>query len=860
VETTRVDSSRWERVQAVFHAVSDLPPTEQSAALERECAGDADLLRDVQGMLDQDRGASLLIDRPVALVAETLVNARPDYPEIGPYHVEHVLGEGGMGTVFFASRADLGSVAAIKILRDAWVSPARRARFAAEQRTLARLSHPNIARLFDADTLPDGTPYFVMEFVDGVPLDRYCEQHRCTIRERLELFGSVCGAVQFAHRQAVIHRDLKPSNILVTDEGTVKLLDFGIAKDSAGLDEASAERTRTAVRLLTPAYASPEQLLGEHTGIATDVYSLGVVLYQLLTGRLPFDAETRALDREPSKASLAASGAAQWDDLDVLCLTAMHRDPQKRYGSVEALARDVAHYLAGEPLEARPDSVGYRLAKFVRRRRAAVAAGSAVVVTIAVLVGFFLVRLAAERNAALAEAARAHRIERFMLNLFQGGDKEAGPANDLRVSALLDRGAQEAAILDRDPAVQRDLYRTLGELYQKLGKLDRAESLLNASLAKQGRGDLEVESIVALGLLRADQARFEEAERLVREGLEKSRKALPAGHPAIAAATDALGRVLEEKGAYDQAIPVLTEAVRMRSADGHSSAELAASLYELANVHFYAGHYDESRKLNERVLAIHRQVYGERHPRVAEVLVNLGAIEQERGNYQVAERFHRQALEITRAFYGEEHYRTAANMTAVARALVFEDRYDEAMVLLRSAVTIQEKVFGPDHPRVASALNELGNVAIRRAQYAEAKTTFARVAGIYRKVHGDKHYLIGTALSNLGSTFMADKDNREAERLFRQALAMYDATLGQQHLNTAIAHIKLGRSLLRQKRYREAEPETLAGYRVLKGQANPAVSFLNAARSDLAEAYAALGQNDQAEEFRREIAQVKAPR
>lgn len=884
-----MDASRWERIQNLFHAVSDLAPPHRLAVLRAECAADPAMADEVLAMLAADGQVSELLDGGMERLVERVMVAPvipPEaYQQVGPYRIQRVLGEGGMGTVFLGERADLGSVAAIKILRDAWISPARRERFSAEQRTLARLDHPNIARLLDADTLPDGTPFFVMEYVDGAPLDEhYCDRHECLIPERLRLFRSVCEAVQFAHQHAIIHRDLKPSNILVTPEGTVKLLDFGIAKHLDSLD-AVADLTRTGLRLMTPAYASPEQIRGERAALHTDVYSLGVVLYQLLTGRLPFDisdhtsAEAalllverdpvrpslvarRVMENSPHARQLLAASESAWADLDVLCLTAMHKDVQRRYVSAEALIRDVDHYLRGEPLEARPDTLGYRLGKFTRRHRRAVAASVAAVVAITALVVFFTVRLAAERNAALAEAERTQRIQRFMMSLFQGGDTEAGPAKDLRVATLIERGWQEARTLDQDPAIQAELYETLGEIYRKLGSLDQAGVLLNSALERRramaGNNQASVaESLVALGLLRADQARLDDAERLTRAGLELSKSSLRPGHPSVAAATDALGRVLEEKGKYDQAIPVLEEAVRLRSAPDASQADLASSLYELANVYFYAGRYPQSEKLNQRVLAMSRQIYGERHPRVAEALINLGAIQQDLGHYPEAEQFHRQALRITRAFYGEDHYRTASNLTMLARALVFQKRQAEAEDLLRQALAIQERVFGKVHPRVASALNDLGTLAIARHQYGDAKAAFRRVIDIYRAVYAGKHYLIGTAISNLGSVYLAERDHVQAEGFFRRALAMYTQTLAPDHMNIGIARIKLGRTLLRQHRYQQAETETTAGYLILKKQANPAVSWLNSARADLAEVYDALRQPEKAAAFRTEIAQIQ---
>ena len=388
-----MDGTRWQKIQAVFHEATELSEAERDDFVRINCAADEQLASEVLAMLQHDSHGKGLLDRDLAETAQKTIAWDPlAGKNFGPYKIVRLLGEGGMGVVYLAERTDLRSQVAIKVLRDAWLSPARRGRFAVEQRTLAQLNHPLIARLYDAAFLPDGTPYFVMEYIDGVPLTEYCRNNNCSIDERLRLFRSVCEAVQHAHGHAVIHRDLKPSNILVNADGSVHLLDFGIAKEVESLD-LPVDQTITGLRLMTPAYAAPEQVRGDRIGIRTDVYSLGVILYELLTNELPFDlsnltpAEAASIiaDYEPGKPSAAvrrtgpqsdsnASELSQiaWADLDVLCLTAMHKDPQRRYASVEALMRDVEHYMDGEPLEARPDSLGYRAGKFLRRNRRAV--------------------------------------------------------------------------------------------------------------------------------------------------------------------------------------------------------------------------------------------------------------------------------------------------------------------------------------------------------------------------------------------------------------------------------------------------------------------------------------------------------
>ena len=878
--TTPMDTTRWRRIQSIFHEAADLPATERQPFLEAACDDDEKLIEEITAMLDADDQGGSLLDRDMAQVAhQMLAGADPASggKEFGPYTLKRILGEGGMGVVYLAVRKDLGNEVAIKILRDAWLSPARRERFASEQRLLAQLNHPSIARLYDADTLPDGTPWFVMEYVEGLPLTDYCQQHKCSITRRLQLFRQVCEAVQYAHAHAVIHRDLKPSNIFVKSDGSVRLLDFGIAKQLESLDT-PVNQTLTIMRLMTPAYAAPEQIRGESLGVHTDVYSLGVILFQLLTNRLPFDlsnltpgeAASIVAEHEPGKPSSAAESSQRseisenaWADLDVLCLTAMHKDPQRRYRSAEALTRDIDHYLAGEPLEARPDSLRYRTAKFVRRNRRAVVSTALVFAVLIGLITFFTLRLAKARDTALAEAAQTQRIQQFMTNLFQGGDEAAGPADNLRVATLLDRGVQEAQSLSSDPKIQAELYQSLGTIYQKLGKYGEANTLLQSALDRRkhlyGDDSPEVaESLTALGLLRLDQAHMDDAEQLTHQGLEMAKRDLPPDHPAIAKANLAYGTVLAQRGSYDQAIQVLNQAVRLESAPAAAPTDLASSLSALAAAQYSAGHYDISKSLYTRLLDMHRTLYGEHHPLVADDLGNMASIQQDLGYYSEAEQFDRQALDITEAYYGKDHPKTATELTMLGRSLEYQNKYDESEKYLQQALAIQEKVYGPVHPSIADTLNELGNDASMRDHLDEAQAQFQRVVDIYRSIYGDHHYLVAIALSNVGSIHTDKKDFAGAEVIFRDVVRRFTETLGPDNVNTGIAQIKLGRALLRQSKYDEAQAATLAGYDVLIKQSNPQTSFVRAARKDLVADYEALKEPEKAARFRAEMAAADA--
>ena len=835
-----MDAARWDRLQALFHEAVDRPPAERAAFLHEACGDDPELAAEVLAAITEDDQGNSLLDLGVDRAAEQVIGgATPErLREIGPYRLVRTIGEGGMGVVFLAERTDLGTSAAVKILRDAWLSPARRQRFAVEQRTLARLNHKAIARLFDAGTLADGTPWIVMEFVEGGPITEHVRTRPFSVEGRLRLFLDVCEAVQHAHRHLIVHRDLKPSNVLVTAEGAVKLLDFGIAKDIA--EARPGDAGQTIARLMTPAYAAPEQARGEPAGVQADVYSLGVMLYELITGALPVDTAART-----------ATGVA---DLDVLCLTAMHAEPARRYASVEALARDVAHYLASEPLEARPDSLRYRAGKFVRRHWRPLAAAAAVVLAVVSLVAFYTLRVTDARNAAVAEALRTRRIQSMMLALFNGGDAAAGPAEDLRVVTLVDRGLLEAQGLTGEPRVQADMYDALGGIYQQLGNLPQAETLLTEALAARrtlsgpASDDVAV-SLVSLARLRVAQAKFDDAERLVREALAIRQARASGDTPARSDTSTALGEVLVEKGDYPAAIAVLEAVAAARAAEG-DTPEHASTLRWLVNAYFYAGRYDDVQRVGSAVLQMTRRVHGARHPLVADDLINLGAVEFERGNYVEAERFYREALVNTEGWYGANHTRTASNLTMLGRTLVRQSRFDEAVEHLQRALTVQESVYGTVHPAVASAVNELGTVALRRNRLDEAAARFSRMAEIYRKVFPGKHFLIGVAVSNLGSVYTERKDDARAEGLYREAVALFTETQSPTHVNVGIARLKLGRALLRQGRLNDAEPELLAGMDILLKQASPSVAWIKNAREDLVALYDATQQPDKAARYR----------
>ncbi len=526
------EAERFHRLQAIFDAVGETPPGERRRALAELCGDEPDLLAEAEALLAAEDGASgFLAGFSEAIDAAVALPSRLGR-QLGPYRIESKLGEGGMGTVYGAVRTDLAyqQRVAIKIFG---LSPDRAdllLRFQAERQILASLSHPSIARLLDGGATEEGLPYLVMELIEGVPVDRFCDQHGLAIDERIDLFLKICEAVAYAHRHLVVHRDLKPANILVDAEGTPKLLDFGIAKLLAGTPlPLGPEETRTDQRLMTPQYASPEQVTGGAVTTATDVYALGVLLYVLLTGRLPYrvaadrpgDLERAIADRPPEPPSQAAPHLrrALAGDLDNIVLTALRKEASHRYPSVDLLAEDLRRHRQGLPVAALPATLGYRLRKLLSGRYplavGAWSATSLLVLGLAVTMTFQAVRLRRERDTAV-------QVTGFLEDLFKGSDPEEAPAKDLSARELLDRGGTKVLTeLNGRPEEQATLALTIGKAYRSLGLYNSAAPLLERSVVLRrrlfGEDDPAVaeslDNLADLYLRRDEMARAEQAAR-----------------------------------------------------------------------------------------------------------------------------------------------------------------------------------------------------------------------------------------------------------------------------------------------------------------------------------------------------------
>lgn len=791
-----MDAEQWERVQQVFHGALALPAAERPAYLQAMCA-DADTRSDVERLLAADSSASPL-DADTALLALELLGGTGAVRLgdcIGPYRLVTRLGEGGSGVVYLAERDDIGAVVAIKLLRDAWVTQERRDWFLAEQRALARLTHPCIARILDSG-VHEGLPWFAMELVQGPPLDEYCRARQLGSKERLDLILRVCDAVQYAHGRLIVHRDLKPSNILVTAEGVPKLLDFGIARS---LGPGGGPASHDALRILTPGYAAPEELRGEPVGVQADVYSVGATLAALIgevTGPFPRSDEVR---------SVVTKATAD--------------DPADRYPTMAALAADLHALLRWRAVSAVDTGLLHRSRLFVRRHRRAVSVSAVVTALTVALTGYYSWQLAQSRAQIVTEAARTTRMLSFVLGLFEGATGGA-PPTELRVLTLLDRGVREAEGLAGEPLLQAEIHRMLAEIYGELGDLERAETLLvpvvDVRRSRLGEGHREtLTASLQLAELRRAQARVADARTLA-EGV--LRVVGRADDPLHARALMSLGRVQQDLGEFAASAATLEQAIAAFERREGRESELADALTALSETRFYVGDLASAETLNQRALTLLRATRGNGHPDVAHALLTSSAIAAATDRSDAAYAATREALGIFTRWFGEDHPESAAATVALGQLLARDGALGDALPMLRRAVAIQERVFGERHPRSAFAQNEYGLAAFRAGELAAASVAFERAAAGYAMVSSSKPQA-GVSLANLGSVHLAEGANKQAERRFRDALAIYAQSLPDNHLNVAIARSKLGRALLRQKLYCEATTVLRAADVALRSQA-----------------------------------------
>ena len=793
---------RWQEIQALFFAVMELDPPGRTAYLAQACAANPSLRDDVMALLaaDQRSDEGPFIGDVVASAARALAEETAPTrvgERVGPYRLVRELGHGGMGTVYLAERVDeqYQASVAIKFVRGSIAAPDLARRLRAERQILADLTHPNIAWLLDGGTAADGTPYLVMEYVDGEAIDRWCERRGLGLAGRLALFVRVCGAVQYAHQALVVHRDLKPSNILVTADGTPKLVDFGIAKLLAGSDETDTTGT---LRLMTPAYAAPEQVRGGRITVATDGYALGAVLYRLLTGRPPIDLagaspgelERRIVEDQPAPPSAVVQGpATAWrralrGELDTIVLKSLRKEPERRYVSVEQLVEDLRRHEAGLPVAVQSDTWRYRTGKFLRRHYT----GVIVALAVATLSGVYALQLARERNRARQEAVKANQIAGFLTQVFQVSDPSEARGRSVTARELLDSGAARIREgLAESPETQADLMNVIGEVYLGLGLYDQATAQLEGALAVRrragARDDARVGDILsALSVVRRVDGDYVAADSLAAQAVALHRRFRGPVGSALANSLNNLAEAKRVRGEYAAAESSYRAALAMRRrvlAPNHR--DIADNLNNLSLLLVSKGDYAAADTLQQQALAIRRRVLGADHWEIGNSLHNLAWIRAYTGDYAGADSLDRQAIALYQRVLGVDEPRTINAMMVLSETLYRKGDLDAADSLLQAALRLARRRLAPDHPYVIFSLRRLALITGARGLPDSALRVARRAVDLATRRLGADHPSTRAATAALGEVLAARGDFGQAAGLLRNTLTRQRARLGPDH-------------------------------------------------------------------------------
>ena len=858
--TIDLDANRFERAEKLFAAGSQLDAGERAAFLEREC-DDADVCSYVLALLDEHT----LIESGIEA---TIVNAMSaafgdggaDVEALkgemfGPYRVLRLLGSGGMGMVYLAERADgqFDQKVAIKVGRHRLVDPQTKMRLKTERQILADLDHPNIAHLFDGGTMPDGVPYLVMEYVDGVPIDLYCDLHRLGIDARLKLFQTICAAVHYAHQNLIIHRDIKAANILVTDEGAPKLLDFGIAKLTDPHGAATDGLTREGAAIMTPANAAPEQLLNKTVTTATDTYGLGLLLYRLLAGIRPHDMTGLSpaqyarivteqeparpsvqLQREAAEANRSGSGIAlatiertAFDrstsidrlvrrlrgDVDTIIMNTLHKEPERRYRSVNALAADIDLHARSLPIVARSDSRLYRTGKFVRRHYAAVT--MSVLAAITLIVFSIVVTIQNQRIALERDTARA--VSGMLEDIFNAPDPARARNADISAAEILASGAERVGneLVDQ-PELRATLLGTIGRVYFSLGE-------------------------------------YEPSGEMLEEALTLRRDALGDAHPDVAAAQTDLAELLIRSGDYERANQLLRRALEINEAEyGVASQQTAESLYFLAEVHRATGDIDDAERYARASISTYSSIDASFGLELAEAKNLLARIIQIRGDLDGTETLMRDAIETLRLAEGADHPHMAYYLQSLGVLLQSKGDFDGADLALAEATDVIRRVLGAEHDLLAATLIARGRLQHARGDLSQAKNVMREALALDANKLGDTHPRVGYDMIVLGMVLHDDGDVVEAESMLRKALSIFEDSVGPEHQYTASALTELGALLNTTGRVEEATPILERALKTRLNDYAPDHELVAATRTEYADSLALAGRFASAESMLQE--------
>lgn len=840
-----MNKDQWDQLQRLYDEAQPLGAEARNALISRVAQQDAEIADQLKRMLEapEDRAGSL-VDGALEEFSSSGDQEAEILTQLGPYRLLESIGAGGMGRVYLGERSDgaFDRQVAVKVVKRGMDSDEMLTRFRLEQQILARLEHPHIARLLDAGIGEDGRLYYVMEYVDGQPIHRYCDEHRLSIGQRLELFSRVCEAVQYAHQALVVHRDLKPSNILVSADGQVKLLDFGIAKL---LDAPDAALTRTGEAVLTPDYAAPEQILRQTITTAVDIYALGVLLFELLAGARPFEAEAEGDRRErilntdplpPSRViSRARSGrseavdthkvetsrqlsASQLErrlkgDLDNICLKALRRQPKNRYRSADQLSEDVDRYRRGLPIIARPHSLGYRMGRFLKRHTMASAATLGALALVVSLITFYTQRLAQERDTAIAEQHKTRAVVDFVTNMLLQADPGESLGEKVTVGSVLDAAVDRLDTeLTEQPEVRARLLAVLGEVKYVLSDSDEAESLLREALEGQlaAYGETHLDTATTqllLAFIHQGRGAYDEAGALLDRSEATRRQLLPLSDPRIVEVISAQAELTEFEGDYPAAETLYREALRLaRLADPPSQNHVASALTNLGGLLRIIGQNKDAEQYLNDALVVFEQLYPDGHPDMSGAQRQLAGLLRDTG------------------------------------------RHEDAKALYEQLIADRERMLGPTHIEVAHSYNSYSQLLSAMGENAAAAEAQQKMIDLIRDHHGDPHPSLAAAYNNM-AFFKRALDDLEGAIEFFELSAREQEKLGldPDHINRSFPLGGKSIALIELGRFDEAEPLVREALRIRGLSLSPDHRRMLELRLDLGKVLTALEHFEEAE-------------
>jgi len=826
-----MEKRQWNKISRIFDIALTLPGSRRTTYIKHLCAGDTILESEINELLASVEASGSLLDeqlrRNKALLTDLSQHLKQsEAPRslvgttVGRWKVVELLGRGGMGNVYKVKLegSDIHQQGALKILRKGLDTPENMQRFRLEKQILAGLNHPNIANMIEGGISQEGLPYLVMEYVEGKTLPEYCDKNFLNIEQRLKLFNTICTAVQYAHKNLIVHRDLKPENILVTNEGRVKILDFGIAKLlDPDLYEFKTVETRQGLRLMSLDYAAPEQFSGEKVTTSTDLYSLGMLLYELLSGLPPFDFEAKKYrsvvqiirevpPRSPSQrltqlsdtnllSQIANNRSTRTEqlintlkgDLDAIVLKALRKEPEERYRSADKLTDDINFYLQDKPVVARGEAANYKFKKFMIRHRTPIAISSIFIICVSMLITYYTYQLAIERDSARFEAETATHVSDFLLSLFDASTPEFAKGDTITAEMLLSNGLKQINNLQDQPLLQARMLNNIGSAYQKLGLYDKAEQpLQNALLLRKKYSvpdNIEIaNSLISLGLLKRHQGNIAEAESLYFEALSIQEKELGNEHTAVASTLNNLGVIHRRKGLYEEAIHYYTNALNIwENAVKPDHLEVAKTKQNMGAVLLEQEKLSQAKSVFEEALSIYIEHGGEKHPMVATIILNLAHVNKEQQNFEKAETLYRQALDIQNKVHGENSPETAITLNNLGILLAKNNRLLAAEPLLNKSLQIRRKLLGQNHPEYVASLHNLAFLYQQNKHYTKADSIYQQTLKKWRKIVGSNHPNVAVTLNNLGAINKNLKRYSLAEKYFKKALQIRKETLNNDH-------------------------------------------------------------------------------